>query len=135
MEKDKKMRIPVWITPKTLEQIDKIFLNENFKSRSEFIEKASEFYIGYISSKENLEYLSSVLVSTIDGRVSLTEDRLCKLIFKMSVEISMLMNLYAVELDVDDDMLNRLRGKCIKDIKKTNGNINLKSIIEYQNSN
>lgn len=133
MEKDKKMRIPVWITPKTLEQIDKIFLNENFKSRSEFIEKASEFYIGYISSKENLEYLSSVLVSTIDGRVSLTEDRLCKLIFKMSVEISMLMNLYAVELDVDDDMLDRLRGKCIKDIKKTNGNINLKSIIEYQN--
>ena len=127
------MRIPVWITPKTLEQIDKIFLNENFKSRSEFIEKASEFYIGYISSKENLEYLSSVLVSTIDGRVSLTEDRLCKLIFKMSVEISMLMNLYAVELDVDDDMLDRLRGKCIKDIKKTNGNINLKSIIEYQN--
>ena len=80
-----------------------------------------------------MEYLSSVLVSTIDGRVSLTEDRLCKLIFKMSVEISMLMNLYAVELDVDDDMLDRLRGKCIKDIKKTNGNINLKSIIEYQN--
>ena len=128
-----KTRIPLWIEQDIINKMDGLYKQENCKSRSEFIENAVQFYIGYILTKDNVDYLGTALTNVIDGRIGMTEDRLSKLIFKICVEVSILMNLYAIELDVDTETLDKLRNKCIKDIKKTNGNINLKNIIDYQN--
>lgn len=44
----------------------------------------------------------------------------------------MLMNLYAAQNDVGEEILEKLRGKCIQDVKHTNGSVNLASVVEYQ---
>ena len=44
-----KTRIPVWLHPSTLEVIDRAMKIANCKSRSEYLEKASLFYTGYVS--------------------------------------------------------------------------------------
>ena len=44
------------------------------------------------------------------------EDRTAKLIFKLAVEMSMMMNILAANLEIDEEVLKQLRGKCIKEI-------------------
>ena len=68
----------------------------------------------------------------MSGIVETSENRMSRLLFKLAVELSMLMNLYAAQNDVGEDVLTKLRGKCIQDVKRTNGSLNLESIVEYQ---
>ncbi len=127
-----KKRIPVWLYPDTLQQMDGCLMKGNCKNRSEFIEKAVLFYCGYILTGEGGPYLPLVLSSAMSGIVETSENRTSRLLFKLAVELSMLMNLYAAQNDVDGEVLARLRGKCIQDVKQTNGAINLETVAEYQ---
>ncbi len=53
--------------PGTIERIDTLLLTDNAKSRSVFIEKALQFYMGYLISENATEYFSKVLVSAMQG--------------------------------------------------------------------
>ena len=132
MEDRIKKRIPVWLYPETLGQMDQCLTKGNCKSRSEYIEKALLFYNGYLLSKEASPYLPVILTSAMCGIVETSENRMSRLLFKLAVELSMLMNLYAAQNDVGEAVLTKLRGKCIQDVKRTNGSLNLESIVEYQ---
>lgn len=132
MENDTKKRIPVWLYPKTLQRMDECLDLGNCKSRSEYIENALSFYNGYLLAKESSPYLPVMLTSAISGIVEASENRTSRLLFKLAVELSMLMNLYAAQNDVEVDILRKLRGKCIQDVKHTNGLVNFESVVEYQ---
>lgn len=47
---ENKKKFALWIYPDTLEKVGKIYQQDNCDSRSEFIEKAVNFYIGYLTS-------------------------------------------------------------------------------------
>lgn len=132
MEDGTKKRIPVWLYPKTIRQMDECLNKGNCKSRSEYIEKALVFYNGYLLSQESSHYLPVILTSAMSGIVEASENRTSRLLFKLAVELSMLMNLYAAQNDIEDEVLSRLRGKCIQDVKRTNGSVRLEEIAEYQ---
>lgn len=68
----------------------------------------------------------------MSGIVEASENRTSRLLFKLAVELSMLMNLYAAQSDVGEEILEKLRGKCIQDVKHTNGSVNLESVMAYQ---
>ena len=132
LEDDTKKRIPVWLYPKTLKRMDECLDLGNCKSRSEYIENAVSFYNGYLLSKESSPYLPVILTSAMSGIVEASENRTSRLLFKLAVELSMLMNLYAAQSDVGEEILEKLRGKCIQDVKHTNGSVNLESVMAYQ---
>ena len=132
MEDGNKKRIPVWLYPKTLQQMDDCLNKGNCKSRSEYIERALQFYNGYLLAKESSSYLPIAFTSAMSGIVEASENRTSRLLFKLTVELSMLMNLYAAQNEVEQEVLTKLRGKCIQDVKRTNGAINLDTIAEYQ---
>jgi hypothetical protein len=48
------------------------------------------------------------------------------------VEISMMMHLLAATLEVTDEELHRLRGRCVVEVKKTKGKIRLDDAVEFQ---
>ena len=48
--RETKERIPVWLYPSTVEEMEKVIPFDNCKSRSEYIEKAIRFYNGYALS-------------------------------------------------------------------------------------
>ena len=50
-----------------------------------------------------------------------SDDRISRLLFKIAVELSITMNVVAANQCVDKEVLNSLRGECIKEVKKTNG--------------
>ena len=41
---ENKKKFPLWVRPETLEKVEKIYREDDCRSRSEFIEKAIEFY-------------------------------------------------------------------------------------------
>ena len=56
------------------------------------------------------------------------------LMFKLTVEHSMMMNIIAADTNIDEVLLNKLRGKCVDDVKRTNGRISFGDILKFQKS-
>ena len=57
-EHDNKKRTAVWLTPGVIRRMDSWLEEDNCKTRSEFIEKALRFYMGYLATEDTSEYLS-----------------------------------------------------------------------------
>ena len=133
MEKEKKIRIPLWIYPSVEEKIQKNFEVDNCKSPSEFIAKAILFYCGYLASEEYRQYLPNVLVSTMQGSLDSFEDRMATLLFKIAVELSMMLHVTAAANEIDEDTLTRLRGLCVEEVKRLRGSVRLDDAVRFQN--
>ena len=122
-----KTRIPVWLYPSTLEVMDRAMKIANSKSRSEYLE-----YAGYVSGQDATAYLPPALASVLRGTVQDTENRICRLLFKLAVEQDMVMNVLAAGMEIPDEQLKALRGRCVQDVKKTSGSISLDDAVRYQ---
>lgn len=57
----------------------------------------------------------------------------CRLLFKLAVEMDMMMNVLAAAMEIPEEQLRELRGRCIQEVKKTHGMISLDDAVEYQN--
>lgn len=45
----------------------------------------------------------------------------------------MLMHVLASAMEIDPAVLDKLRGRCVQEVKTTNGGISFKSAVRYQN--
>ena len=131
-EKDLKRKFALWIRPSLLEEVDSLYKSDNRTSRSEFMEKALQFYMGYLSSQENQDYLADVIPSTVKGIVDESSNRMGRLLFKMAVEQAVTSNILAAVCEVDQQELERLRNQCIQQIRKTNGMISFEQALRWQ---
>lgn len=134
-EKDLKRKFALWIRPSLLEEVDSLYKSDNCASRSEFMEKALRFYMGYLSSQENQDYLADVIPSTVKGIVDESSNRMGRLLFKMAVEQAVTSNILAAVCEVDQQELERLRNQCIQQIRKTNGMISFEQALRWQKDN
>jgi len=53
------------------------------------------------------------LASVLRGTVQDTENRICRLLFKLAVEQDMVMNVLAAGMEISDDVLHSLRVRCV----------------------
>lgn len=127
-----KKRTAVWLYPETIEGMDSLLEKDNCKSRSEFIDKALNFYMGYLLSEDTTGYLSKILISAIQGILKETENRNANNLFRLSVEMSMMMNILAAGLEINDEELRSLRGRCVQQVRKTRGKISMEEAIKFQ---
>ncbi len=132
IEPKKKERIAVWLYPSTLKTIERVKAAANCKSRSEFLENAARFYAGYVSGEEATAYLPAALVAALGGAIQGSESRIARLLFKLAVELDMMMNVMAVAMEVDKDELERLRADCVRNVKRTSGAVSFKDAVELQ---
>jgi hypothetical protein len=132
MQHKAKNRTAVWLYPETIERMDAILESDNAKSRSEFIEKSLQFYMGYLTSENSTEYFSKVLVSAMQGLLRETENRNSGNLFRLSVEMSMMMNILAAGLEISEEDLRKLRGRCVNEVKKTRGKISMEDAVKFQ---
>lgn len=127
-----KKRTAVWLYPTTIEKMDSLLESDNCKSRSEFIDKALNFYMGYLVSEDTTGYLSKILISAMQGILKETENRNSNNLFRLSVEMSMMMNILAAGLEISDEELRSLRGRCVQQVKKTRGKVSMEEAIKFQ---
>ena len=100
--------------------------------RNDFIERAIEFYSGYLSAQSHTAFLPDVILEAIDGSISSTERRLAKLLFKIAVEMAKLEQMLASINEMDDETLQKLHIRCVNEVKKINGIIRMEDAVKYQ---
>lgn len=127
-----KYKFALWLYPKTLSRVTEIYKADGCRSRSEFIEKAILFYIGHLTAEDDTSYLPNALLSNMKSIVSESDNRQNRMIFKLAVEMAMMMNLIAAEFDIDKLSLERLRGECVKEVKRLNGSFSFDDAYEWQ---
>ena len=131
-EKDLKRKFALWIRPSLLEEVDSLYKSDNCASRSEFMEKALQFYIGYLTCNHAQDYLADVIPSTVKGIVDETANRMGRLLFKMAVELSMILHVTAAANAIDETSLTRLRGLCVEEVKRLHGAIRMEDAVRFQ---
>ena len=131
--KEVKRRFQLWLKPSTLELADQCYESDNCMSRSEFIEKAIIFYSGYLESQRLSKFLPPVITSTLKGIVAESDNRMSRLLFKLAVELAVTMNVVAAGQGIDKATLNRLRGECVKEVKRLNGAFSFDDAVDWQN--
>ena len=132
MNEDKK-RHTVWLTPDAWSQVETSYTKDNCTTKNEYIEKAIRFYTGYLNTQNAASYLPRVLADGLDGKLGALGTRIGKLLFKLVVEQDMIANITASVNEVHLDDVERLRARCIREIRQTNGVINLEDAVRYQN--
>ena len=90
------------------------------------------FYLGYLSSQENQDYLAQVIPSTVKSIMDESANRMGRLLFKMAVEMAVSENILAAVCDVNQTELTRLRGQCVQEIRKTNGLLSFDTALKWQ---
>lgn len=133
IEREAKRRFQLWLRPSTIQIINRLYEDDNCRSRSEFIEKAIRFYTGYLSSQNAKEYLPNIVVSTLKSIVAESDNRQNRMLFKLAVEIAIMQNLVALQQDIDPILMERLRGDCVKEVKRLNGSFAFEDALNWQN--
>ena len=129
MSDELKKKSAFWLHPDTKNKIVELYKKDNCSSQSEFIEKAVLFYSGYIHTQNAGDFLPKTLSSMLTGIVQTTEDRISRVTFKLALEVCMMMHIFAELNDLPEEYLNKLRGKCVKEVKKSIGAVNLISAV------
>ena len=132
LPKDKK-KFALWLHPQTLEEISGAYAADNCRSKSEFIEKAIRFYIGYLTAEDKSNYLPNMFLSNMRAIASESDNRMSRMLFKLTVELAMIMNLMAANYEIDPETLERLRGSCVREVKRLGGSFSMEDAVDWQN--
>jgi len=133
-EKVEKIRVGIYIEKEVLDRADELLEFANVRSRNEFVTEALRFYIGYLDGNRAEDYLLQTLSSVLNSTVRDTENRLARMDFKIAVELSMLAHMiaYHSESRIDEETFRRLHAKCVEEVKRLNGAVELKEAYKYQ---
>ena len=128
----KNNKITIRLSDETLKKCNEGMDITNCKVRNEFIEKAIEFYSGYVSAEVHSEFLSDTVTDSMEGIAKALENRFGKLLFKIAVEMAKLEQMLAAINEMDDETIERLHKRCVDEVKKINGIIKMEDAVKYQ---
>ena len=128
-----KRKFALWLYPETLEKVKHLYTEDDCRSKSEFIEKAVQFYIDHLTAEDQRSMLPAAILSSVKGIIAESDNRICRLLFKLAVELDVTMNVVAANSDIDGITLERLKGECVKEVKRLNGNFTFKDANDWQN--
>ena len=127
---EEKARIHARVTKETERKIEAAMVKANCRSRNEFLGEALQFYCDYLASEDVAEFLPPIILHALRATIQNSETRICRLLFKLTVEISMMMHVLAMGLEVNTSQLDALRWQCVQEDKKTNGSITFKETLK-----
>lgn len=127
-----KKKFLLWAYPSTLELVKNNYRKDKSKSQSEFIDRAIRYYAGHVMADEDTSYLPNALLSNMKSVVAESDNRHSKMLFKLAVEMAVMMNVVAASNEIDEISLARLRGECIQEVKRLNGNFSFEDAVEWQ---
>lgn len=127
-----KKKTTIWLYPEVINRMDGWLEVDNCASRSEFVDKALRFYMGYLATEDTSEYLSDGLLATVRGVTTENNNRLSRLLFKLCVELNMAMHTVAAHFDVDDLDRQELRQFAEDEVKRANGQVSFDKALRIQ---
>ena len=131
-EKTDKNRHTIWLTDEAWNAVSCHYREDNCSAHNEYIEKAIRFYSGYLDTQHADSYLPRVLSDVLEGKLGALGSRIGRLLFKLAVELHVFSNIIASNANADLDAVEKVRGRCIKEVKQVNGEIKFEDALKYQ---
>ena len=129
---DNKKSTTIWLRPSVISRMDGWLEADNCQSRSEFVDKALRFYMGYLGTEDNTTYISQAILTAIQGTLDDNNNRLCRILFKCAVELNMLCHTIAAHFRADPIHTRELRAYAVDEVKRTNGQVSFESAVRQQ---
>ena len=126
-----KTKFSIRVDTELLELADAYIRDSTVQNRTELIEDALRFYLGFLTTRAE-DYLLQSLSSVMTGTVQDSENRIARMDFKLAVELSKLAHVIAYTHDVDEEALHKLHLKCLDEVKRINGAIAFEDAYKYQ---
>ena len=76
--------------------------------------------------------INNIVTSTIKGITAENTNQICRILFKLAVELSITMNVVAATCNISREQLDQLRGMCVSQVKKTNGSYSFTDAYDLQ---
>ena len=130
---EEKVRFQMRISPETDQRIKAAMPLANCQSQNEFVEQALLHYCGCLQAEDSANILAPELTAALRATVRDSEAHTCRLLFKLAVEVDMLMHVLASGMEIDPAVLDKLRGRCVQELMSTNGGSYFKDAVNYQN--
>ena len=130
---EKMQKYAYWMTPSMVAEITKMMPEANATSKTDFVRKAVEFYIGYLRQQKNINYLAPMLAGAIKSEVRSLGRDVCEMLFKLAVEIGINSNITAAVNDISDESLDTVRLNVAQEVARTNGILTFEDADEWQN--
>ena len=115
-----KVKFPLWVLPETMDSVENYYAGDNF-------------YVGYLKTEGNVNYLSPIITASVDAVVHGAEQRINRNLFKIAVELGKLSHMTAAANEVDSETVRELHKMCVDEVRHINGVISLESAVEFQN--
>ena len=120
-----KTKFAFYITQEKKQELEKRFSEDGSRSMTAFVENAVNFYLDYLSAKNAGAFLPAAIKSVIDGRLGMLEDRVAKLLFKLTVVTDMNVSVLSDAYQFSEESLRQRRTESVKNVKQTNGILSL----------
>ena len=133
MQMKEKIRFQMRISPETDQRVKAAIPLSNCRSQNEFVEQALNHYCACLQAQDSSSILAPALVNAVQAVVQNSENHISRLLFKLAVEVDMLMHVLASGMEIDPAVLDKLRVRCVHEVKATNGSISFKDAVSYQN--
>lgn len=130
--KELKKKHSVWLSELAWANVEHHYQADNCSTKNEYIEKAIQFYSGYLDTEHAEEYLPRILSDVLEGKLGAFGKRMGHLLFKQAVDQDLMANLFASDINVGLDTLQKLRVRCVKNVKETNGEIDFQDAFRFQ---
>ena len=116
-----KVKFALYLPSEKKAELERRYREDGCRSLTAFIEKAIDFYLGYLDANGTGAFLPKEIQSAIDGRLGMFEDRMAGLLYKLTVEIDMGMSAALNLIQMNDGYLRKLRSNSVRNVKATNG--------------
>lgn len=129
-----KSKHTVWLPDNSWNKVESHYRQDNCSTKNEYIEKAIEFYTGYIDSHCAANYLPRMIGEVLEANLDMLGSRIGRLLFKQAVENNISNHILAADTDMDVPTYERLRSRSVREVKQTNGEISFKDDLIFQKS-
>ena len=123
MSTENKDRLALRMKPDTKRKIDQWYKAAGCRSKNQFVEWAVNFYVDHLAVQDDSGTLPRAVLSSLDGRLGMFEDRMASLIYKHTVELDMMMGILADSYELTEEDMRRRRAESVRNVKNTNGRI------------
>lgn len=129
-----KQKATIFLTPSMKKKIEENYRADNCRSQSEFVEKAVDFYLGYLNTKNASAFLPEVLTTILIGIMDDFAQRIGRQLYKVAVEQNLCNHILISDTDMDQRTYQLMRGRSVREVDSTNGRITFKEVLDFQRS-
>ena len=132
MNRENKDRLALRMEPDTKRKIEQWYKAAGCRSKNQFVERAVNFYVDHLAVQDDSGTLPRAVLSSLDGRLGMFEDRMSSLLYKHSVELDMVMGILADSYELTEEDLRRRRADSVRNVRGTNGRLSFEQKVHAQ---